>query len=398
MGITIDDQRSGLFARIFGYGAFAPEKQPEPEWEASPKQVNPDNPNSYGYWKTNTSTGEKEWVEVMNLTGINKRMGDVDTMLQNFPTFNQYMKATHGIKGGLPGYGGTAPMLGLEALQGEWLQGPNAQATAEWANQFAEGLTGIANMAAEVARLRADIEEGGTLSETQQRYMQVETERYERMAQDDLYAAAAGNKSMATMLAKSEEMARGIRDMRIQMGSELRTEDAMRKMSLLQGLYQTQQLGAEQYITQKQATWTNLAQSYALQISTLVQENQDYLSEYGMELQRLNSVVDNNIKLIYAELGIETTLMDLYESSIESLYGDYYRDLEAWALTEQANANDTANMLNFLGTMAQIFGTVMMFVPGLQVPGALATAGGTAIKQPSTPISSPYGPRQYGTF
>lgn len=345
-------------------------KKPQIKWKAGQYKTKG---NSYGYtkweYKNGKKTGNKKWVEVKDLTNINRLMG----LAQNtqYPDYQSWLDSQGYNQNDIQT---STPWAGLQGLQDQIATGINPEEQTAYASSVASGLTGLENVPETLAGLYQDITTGRGMTDEQranrERYYATEIQQIERKATEDIQRMAAGSQSTYSMLSKAEESRREIRDARIAANVAIDDEEWRRveaKSQMYGQLLQTQQIGSEQYLQMKYQSWSQLANNYAMQISTLLQENSQYLQQYGQEMERIDRTVQNYYNAINAELGVDMAMVDLYESSVESLYAKYAMEMEQYGidmqdyyLQQQDQQQQAANALDFFTTALQIIGTLAL--------------------------------------
>jgi hypothetical protein len=234
-----------------------------------------------------------------------------------------------------------------------------------------------------------------------ERYKANELQRTQQSMNQMLDNVLASSGSRAQYLQRADQAMEQVRDQAIQYDmaimqedSERRSAEFDRKMQMWGNMVQMNQMSESQFLANVRADRSLAMQSLAMQASNILNENQQYLSMFGSDLNALNSYVQTEFNRINAEMGLENNainqasemyaqLLAPYETALAEydLYLDQLaidqQDILNQQLMDETTATQTTNTItSVLDIGLKVLGTILMFVPGGQVPGALF--GGTS--------------------
>jgi hypothetical protein len=152
-------------------------------------------------------------------------------------------------------------------------------------------------------------------------------------------------------------------------------------------LFNMGQMTTQQYLDNINQNRVNALQGYAQEISTLVQQNQLTLAQYSADLQAAETHANIAYQSIMADMGVTESAISSMQGYYEMYMAPYYAELERWALQEESDAADSAQMQTGLSIAAggaglMVFGgPVGLVVGGIMIIGGIVTAmtSGTVI-------------------
>ena len=208
---------------------------------------------------------------------------------------------------------------------------------------------------------------------------------------DAILSGATGNSTRNGLL-KSRDFIMQIRDTQIQADMNLNTMDCQRKLdefnaqkAMYDDMVDRGQVTREQYMNAVAQNRQMALQGYATQLSTILAKNEQYLSMYSADLDRIRLAADQVYATVQAELNIGADQREAISATFNQYWAEIMApllkekaDLEIAALDSQAKGKAARTVL---GVLALIAGVCLMFVPiiGPEAGGAIALGGLTLL-------------------
>ena len=220
-----------------------------------------------------------------------------------------------------------APLAGVQALTDKWQTGPNA-ADYDAAFGHAARLTGLdaaqmqtmlAGLAEEVGPGDANLMSGLTDAEMEamrrvdQATLRDMEARSLRLVQDTM----ADTNSTARMLQTASEQTTKMNSAqiaqdyaRVQANGDRQVMQLQSKIQTWQTLLETNQMGVDEYISNLEEGASMAFQGYALEMNTIMQQNQELFQEYQGDLQAMIAGIEATYSAIQLEIGATAAELD----------------------------------------------------------------------------------------
>lgn len=399
-----------------------------------------------GYDKATGGGFKKQRRVVKDYTDMYKQIQGLPVEMENrgISNFDQWLKTTGRTLGDT-----TYQLSALSDLRAK-LQGTDADNVAAWENAASGmGLTGdqLSNMMADLT-MRIAGRDVNTVNMTPQELADYYNtnpearqgilgsqqglspeelalrERMNRNSMREMQAASqkmldnalGSSNSRAKYLMQADQYMTQIRDQDLQQRLAISQEDAARREQEYQAtlqtwgaMYQAGQMGKEQFLANVRQNRSLEMQTISAEISTILQENQQYLQMYGADLQAFELYSQNLINSITTEMGMDTQLLDMTSELYAQAMAPYYTQLAEWqSQMEVYSAQQTQQQIDMAqqqqdwaqqqaetSTAVTVFGGILSFVGtilgavlggpiGAIIGGAIGgavTAGGNAAIQ-----------------
>lgn len=205
-------------------------------------------------------------------------------------------------------------------------------------------------------------------------------ERASRMINNIQASTGSASRSYAA----ADQAISQINDVQIQQDLAIYNDDYMRKtqesdkaMQRYQMAVQNGQMSQGQYLDILQQNKSLAFQGYATQVNTMMQQNQQYLQQYGADLQAIGMNIDNIYKGINAEIGIDAAMMDFVSEQYDMAMAPVLFELNnLYAQLQQEKADEAADQATLFGWLG--LGVALLAIP-FSLPVAAAVGAGAAL-------------------
>lgn len=173
----------------------------------------------------------------------------------------------------------------------------------------------------------------------------------------DNIAGSTGSTSRA--YAAADQALSQINDAQIQQSMAIADEDYRRKVNQSESaerqwanMVQAGQMGQEQYLNLLQESKSMAFEGYAVQVNTMMEQNQQYLQQYGGDLQAIEMNINNIYKAIQMEIGIDEKAMNdierAYQMEMAPILTQMDIALQQIQLEQAEDAAKWGNIFSFL--------------------------------------------------
>ncbi len=204
-------------------------------------------------------------------------------------------------------------------------------------------------------------------------------ERASRMINNIQASTGSASRSYAA----ADQAISQINDVQIQQDLAIYNDEYMRKtqesdkaMQRYQMAVQNGQMSQAQYLEILTQNKGLAFQGYATQVNTMMQQNQQYLQQYGADLQAIGMNIDNIYKGINAEIGIDAAMMDFVSEQYDMAMAPVLFELNnLYAQLQQEKADEAADQATLFGWLG--LGVALLAIP-FSLPVAAAVGVGAA--------------------
>lgn len=220
----------------------------------------------------------------------------------------------------------------------------------------------------------------GVLSVTQQRQMNMESQRMRDDYKKIIDSLNASGRSVAA-LQQADRFASTIADQRLRSQIEYENMNFAQSQAEYAALsqrwdamFKNGSMAAQEYLDAQTKYWTDYISGYATMIGAISEANQGMLQAQAQHAQIIYSG-------ILAELGVDAQSLELSNQLYEEYLAPYYRKLEEMGVNAQADAASAEQGMSFAGMILGALGSVLGALAG-GIPGAVAgaAAGSSAAK------------------
>ena len=267
-------------------------------------------------------------------------------------------------------------MQQLQALIDDFTTGPSAMDINQ-ATSYAEQIMGLdpGTYASTVGGYRQTAEQAigdfqGLTDEeraVRERANRNELRGMEERATRMLDNIQASTGSVSRAYAAADQALSQINDVQIQQELSIYSDEYMRKnqesdkaMQRYQLAVQNGQMAHSEYLNLLQQSKSMAFQGYAMQVNTMMQQNQQYLQEYSADLMAIEGNINNIYKAIQMEIGIDDKIMNdierAYQMEMAPLLTEMDLALQKIALQQAEDAADEASLFGWLGLGIAVLG------------------------------------------
>jgi hypothetical protein len=199
---------------------------------------------------------------------------------------------------------------------------------------------------------------GGDLSITQQRQMNMESQRMRGDYQKIMESLSASGRSVAA-LQQADAMVATIADQRLKTQLEYENLNFAQRQAEYaalserwDALFKNGSIAAQEYLDAQTKYWTDYISGYATMIGAISEANQGMLQAQAQHAQILYSG-------ILAELGVDAQALEMSNQLYEEYLAPYYKKLEEMGINAQIDAAKAEQGMSLAGMILGTLGAVL---------------------------------------